>query len=47
MSLHKEYEEIKVNRFSRHTRGFIKIQDGCENFVVTKHPLCARRHQES
>lgn len=29
---YKEYEEIKVNRFSRHTRGFIKIQDGCENF---------------
>lgn len=29
---YQEYEEIKVNRFSRHTRGFIKIQDGCENF---------------
>jgi threonylcarbamoyladenosine tRNA methylthiotransferase MtaB len=28
----KVYEEIKVNRFENHTRGFIKIQDGCDNF---------------
>lgn len=26
------YEEIKLDRLSNHTRGFIKIQDGCENF---------------
>jgi threonylcarbamoyladenosine tRNA methylthiotransferase MtaB len=26
------FEELKVKRFFSHTRGFIKIQDGCENF---------------
>lgn len=26
------YEELKVNRYTDHTRGFIKIQDGCNNF---------------
>lgn len=26
------YDEIKLDRLSNHTRGFIKIQDGCENF---------------
>ena len=26
------YEELKVNRYSDRTRGFIKIQDGCNNF---------------
>lgn len=26
------FEELKVKRFFTHTRGFIKIQDGCENF---------------
>ena len=26
------YDEMKLNRLSQHTRGFIKIQDGCENF---------------
>ena len=29
---YKEYEELKVNRFTDRTRGFIKIQDGCNNF---------------
>ena len=28
----KEYEELKVNRFENKTRGFVKIQDGCDNF---------------
>ncbi len=27
-----EYEEMKLDKLSNHTRGFIKIQDGCENF---------------
>ncbi len=27
-----EYEEMKLDRLTTHTRGFIKIQDGCENF---------------
>lgn len=27
-----EYEEMKVNVVKTHTRGFVKIQDGCENF---------------
>ena len=26
------FEELCLNRLSLHTRGFIKIQDGCENF---------------
>lgn len=26
------YEEMKVNMFTTHTRAFIKIQDGCENY---------------
>lgn len=27
-----EYEEMRVNTLKTHTRGFVKIQDGCENF---------------
>lgn len=27
-----EYEELKVDRFENKTRGFVKIQDGCDNF---------------
>lgn len=26
------YDEMKLNHLSTHTRGFVKIQDGCENF---------------
>lgn len=26
------YDEIKLERLTEHTRGFVKIQDGCENF---------------
>lgn len=26
------YEELKINRLQTHTRAFIKIQDGCENY---------------
>lgn len=28
----RKYEEIKVNRYNNQTRGFIKIEDGCDNF---------------
>ena len=28
------YEELKLHKLSIHTRGFIKIQDGCENFCT-------------
>lgn len=27
-----EYDEMKLDRLMTHTRGFVKIQDGCENF---------------
>jgi len=27
-----DYEEIKINRYNNKTRGFIKIQDGCDNY---------------
>lgn len=28
----RTYEEIKIRRFNQKTRGFVKIQDGCNNF---------------
>lgn len=28
----REYEEIKVERYQSQTRGYIKIEDGCDNF---------------
>ena len=30
----RSYEEMRVNKLTKHTRGFIKIQDGCENFCA-------------
>lgn len=32
ISNYTAYDEMKLNRLSTHTRGFVKIQDGCENF---------------
>ena len=29
---YKTFEELKLNELTIHTRGFIKVQDGCENF---------------
>ena len=29
-----KYEELKMHNLSLHTRGFVKIQDGCENFCA-------------
>lgn len=34
MSKIKEYEEMKVTSMAEHTRGFIKIQDGCNRFCT-------------
>ena len=31
---HPDYEEMKISKLTQHTRGFIKIQDGCENFCA-------------
>ena len=31
---YKSFEELKLDRLNKHTRGFIKIQDGCENFCT-------------
>lgn len=28
------YEELKMLQLSKHTRGFVKVQDGCENFCA-------------
>lgn len=28
----KNYEELKVHHYNQRTRGFVKVQDGCENF---------------
>ncbi len=28
----KEYEELKINRIADHTRAFLKVQDGCNQF---------------
>ena len=30
----RNYEELKINRFNNKTRGFIKIEDGCNNFCT-------------
>ena len=30
----RTFEEMRVNKLTKHTRGFIKIQDGCENFCA-------------
>lgn len=30
----KDYEELKIKRYNNKTRGFIKIEDGCNNFCT-------------
>lgn len=30
----KEYEEMKLNKYNDKTRGFVKIQDGCDNYCA-------------
>lgn len=34
MSMVREYEEMQVSGLAEHTRGFIKIQDGCNRFCT-------------
>lgn len=43
----KEYEELKINRFNDKTRGFIKIEDGCDNYCSYCTIPYARGHVRS
>lgn len=48
----KNYEELKIKRFNNKTRGFIKIEDGCNNFCTycaipyARGPVRSRNHQD-
>ena len=42
-----KYEELKINRFNDKTRGFIKIQDGCDNYCSYCTIPYARGHVRS
>ncbi len=47
-----DYEEIKVNHYNQRTRGFVKIQDGCNNFCsyciipYARGPIRSRKAQD-
>ena len=43
----KEYEEVKINRYNNKTRGFVKIQDGCDNYCSYCTIPYARGHVRS
>ena len=43
----KDYEELKINRFNDKTRGFIKIEDGCDNYCSYCTIPYARGHVRS
>lgn len=43
----KNYEELKINRFNDKTRGFIKIEDGCDNYCSYCTIPYARGHVRS
>lgn len=43
----KKYEELKINRFNDKTRGFIKIEDGCDNYCSYCTIPYARGHVRS
>lgn len=43
----KDYEELKINRFNDKTRGFIKIEDGCDNYCSYCTIPFARGHVRS
>ena len=45
--LKKDYEELKVKRFNDKTRGFVKIQDGCDNYCAYCTIPYARGHNRS
>ena len=48
----KNYEELKIKRFNNKTRGFMKIEDGCNNFCTycaipyARGPVRSRNHQD-
>ena len=43
----KSYEELKISRFNDKTRGFIKIEDGCDNYCSYCTIPYARGHVRS
>jgi len=43
----KTYEELKVERYNDKTRGFVKIQDGCDNYCAYCTIPYARGHNRS
>lgn len=43
----KTYEELKINRFNDKTRGFVKIEDGCDNYCSYCTIPYARGHVRS
>lgn len=43
----KEYEEVKIKRYNNKTRGFVKIQDGCDNYCSYCTIPYARGHVRS
>ncbi|MBQ7276382.1 MAG: tRNA (N(6)-L-threonylcarbamoyladenosine(37)-C(2))-methylthiotransferase MtaB [Bacilli bacterium] len=45
--LKESYEELKVKRFNEKTRGFVKIQDGCDNYCAYCTIPYARGHNRS
>lgn len=46
LDVHK-YEELKINRFNDKTRGFVKIEDGCDNYCSYCTIPYARGHVRS
>lgn len=48
----KDYEELKIKRYNNKTRGFIKIEDGCNNFCTycaipyARGPVRSRAHSD-
>lgn len=43
----KEYEELKLNRYNNKTRGFVKVQEGCDNYCSYCTVPFARGHIRS
>lgn len=43
----KDYEDLKVERYNDKTRGFVKIQDGCDNYCAYCTIPYARGHNRS
>lgn len=43
----KEYEELKLNKYNNKTRGFVKVQEGCDNYCSYCTVPYARGHIRS